>query len=279
MRLQRETNNAERTALRDWLDLFNHRFVSLFFRAWEKYRFPFRFEQAAGPGEDDPFTNVLRCYVGIGMAPLRSRLRVVARDDPSPRAPRRQLAAVDDLSLLYYAGFLAHRPRNAVSLQGLLGDYFDLDARVLQFHGQWLAIEPEGRTRLGGEASSNQLGVSAIAGDRVWDVRSKIRLRLGPLSYERFRELVPDPAPVAERKAFYLLSHLVRLYAGPEVDFDVQLVLRAAEVPECRLGDEDDLGPRLGWNTWLRSEPMDRDPDDAAFEGQELREIEPPLAV
>jgi type VI secretion system protein ImpH len=109
-----------------------------------------------------------------------------------------------------------------------------------------------------------------VAGERVWDVQGMVRLRLGPLRREQFDALLPDRSPIAARKAFFLLCHLARLYVGPELDFDVQLVLRAADVPACQLADDGGLGPRLGWNTWLCSGPRDRDADDAVFAGQEV---------
>ena len=116
------------------------------------------------------------------------------------------------------------------------------------------------------------LGVSAVAGERVWDVEGKFRVRLGPLSLATFLAFLPDPDPVPERKAFFVLSHLIRLYVGPELDFDIQLVLRAAEVPPCRLGTDQPTA-RLGWNTWfgwLGTTPRDRDADEAVFEGAEV---------
>jgi len=57
---------------------------------------------------------------------------------------------------------------------------------------------------------------------------------------------------------------------GPTLTFDVQLVLRAAEVPECQLSGDEETGPRLGWNTWLTSRAPVADVDDAVFEGEEL---------
>ena len=38
------------SALRDFLDLFHHRTISLFYRAWEKYRFPVVYERHARSG-------------------------------------------------------------------------------------------------------------------------------------------------------------------------------------------------------------------------------------
>ena len=94
-----------------------------------------------------------------------------------------------------------------------------------------------------------------MAGQRVWDVQSKFRLRVGPIGYEEFRRLMPSGDRLLP------LCQFVRTYAGPEWDFDVQLVLRRREVPECRL----DGNARLGWNIWVRSGEFQRDVDDAVF--------------
>jgi type VI secretion system protein ImpH len=278
MRLAREGHGTERTALRDWLDLFNHRAVSLFFRAWEKYRFPVPYfrearrpHRADAPGrtrEPDAFTGSLLALVGLGVPGLRRRLRVEAPPDDESAGGKR-LAEVDDLALLHYAGLFAQKPHNAAGLEAILADYFGQAARVVQFTGQWLVLEPASRSRLADDGGNCELGVNAVAGERVWDVVSKFRVRLGPLCYADFAEFLPDPAPVALRKGFFLLSQLVRLYAGMELDFEVQLALRGDEVPACELREADDgeLGARLGWNTWLPAARMPESVDDAVFDG------------
>jgi type VI secretion system protein ImpH len=109
-----------------------------------------------------------------------------------------------------------------------------------------------------------------VAGDRVWDRQSQFRVRLGPMTYARFTDFLPDRDPVRERKTFFLLAHLVRLYAEPTLDFDVQLVLRAEEVPECQLTGDGTFGARLGWNTWLLTRRASADAEDVVLEGQEV---------
>jgi type VI secretion system protein ImpH len=269
LRLDREARGPERYALRAWLDLFNHRLIALFYRAWEKYRFYLAYERGTfALAEPDTFTRALYSLVGLGMAPLRNRLRVgtVERVDGRPR--EKVLARIDDLALLHYGGILAQRPRSAVMLAALLGDYFGLAVEVGQVHGQWLQLDSGNQSQLG--ADNCELGVSMVAGERVWDVQSKLRLRLGPLRRAEFDAFLPDPTAVPQRKAFFLLAHLVRLYVGPDLDFDVQMVLWAADVPECQLDDSGGLGPRLGWNTWLGSEARADDAEDAVFAGEEV---------
>jgi type VI secretion system protein ImpH len=271
MDIQRDVRGPERRSLRDWFDLFNHRFISLFYRAWEKYRFHLQYERGeAFRKEPDTFTLGLRSLMGLGTPGHAQRLAVrntdaVARvtewGDATEESPA--LAKIDDLALLHYAGFFAQRPRNATNLRSLLADYFRLPVEIEQFRGQWLAIPESGQTRLG---AFGTLGVDAIAGERVWDVQSRFRIRLGPLNYQRFEDLLPDPAPIAERKSFFLVAQLARLFAGSEFDFDIQLVLAAPEVPHAQLSDRAGAGPRLGWTVWLISGPAATDADEAVFD-------------
>ncbi len=284
LRIAREGQGTERTALRDWLDLFNHRMAGLFFRAWEKYRFPVSFlrfsvgqrtaravETDSGP-DADPFTQSLLSLIGLGTPALRRRLHVDAPAADAIGAPQ-PLARIDDLALLHYAGLFAHKPRNAVGLTAIVCDYFGLPGKVEQFTGQWLYLESASQSRLPNEdrGVNCELGVNAVAGERVWDVVSKFRVRLGSLNYSEFVEFLPDPAPVTARKGIFLLSQLVRLYVGIELDFEIQLALRGDEVPELVLQDaaEGDLGARLGWNTWMPGENMPETVDDAVFDAAE----------
>ncbi|NQT37032.1 MAG: type VI secretion system baseplate subunit TssG [Planctomycetes bacterium] len=247
-------------SLRDFFDLFNHRVLSLFYRAWRKYRFPIGYEHRRVTGEvgtgdasrtgdsrdsEDLFTHVLYCLLGLGTGGLRRRMEF------------------DDEALLYYAGHFAHYPRSAVALESLLTDYFELPFDIHQFHGQWLYLSAEDQSSLPTarrpRGLNARLGVEVIVGRRVWDTESKFRLQVGPLDYHQFCRFSPSGDVLAP------LCQMVRLYVGPQFDFDVQPVLAAAEVPWCQLGGEGTDGARLGWNTWIRSGPAVRDAADAVF--------------
>ena len=136
---------------------------------------------------------------------------------------------VADKGLLFYTGLLAQHPHSASALVGFLQDYFGVPVDVVQFMGQWLSLAPESRSRLGPDETQNALGVSAVAGARVWDQQAKFRLRLGPLTFAQFCQFLPTGS------AFRQLVQLSRFFAGQEQDFDVQLV-QASDVPYCRLG-------------------------------------------
>ena len=110
-----ERMRARDTTLRDFLDLFHHRIISLFYRAWEKYRFGVAHER----NQRDIVTQHLKDLVGLGESRLQERLAI--RDDV----------------LLFYAGLLAPQQRSAAALQQLVGDYFGVRVEVEQFVGGW----------------------------------------------------------------------------------------------------------------------------------------------
>jgi type VI secretion system protein ImpH len=268
MRLERETKGQERYALREWFDLFNHRFLSLFFRAWEKYRFYLAFERKEYARRDpDVFTRSLFSFVGLGLPTLRNRLRVSYREVEEDQVQEHVLARIEDLSLLRFGGFLAHRPRCAVSLEAMLTCYLKVPVQVQQYQGQWIRLEESNQSSLG--AMNHAMGRSTVVGDRIWNIQGKIRVRLGPLTYKQFQEYLPDRSAVPQRKAIFLLAQVVRLYVGQELDVDFQLVLKKEEVPGTRMGRGQGFGSRLGWNTWGKRLPMRRHGDEPVFQADE----------
>ncbi len=222
-------------ALREFLDLFNHRMISLFYRAWEKHKFPVPYEREGA----DAVSSFLKSFLGLGTAGLADR------------------QDVSDRSLIYYAGLLAHRPRSAQALQQLLADYFDLPVEVHQFCGSWYKLERSMQTKLiDTPLESARLGAGAVVGDEVWDLHAGVRLRFGPLSRAQYVEFLPgNPGHKA-------LRSLLKFYANEEYAFELQLVLKREETPPCELGREGADGSRLGWLTWANTAGIDRDPAD-----------------
>lgn len=271
LRLERDGRAPGKFALRDFFDLFHHRLIALFYRAWEKYRFVLPLERGeATRREPDPFTAALRSVAGLNGAALQGRLAV--RGPAAESARPETLGRIDDLGLLRFAGSLGQRPRSAANLAALVREYFRVPVAVRQFVGQWLRLDEENQSRLGDR--QGRLGRSVVLGQRVWDVQGQFRLALGPLSYEQFVEFLPDKAPTPRRKAFFLLSHLVRLAVGPELGFQVQLLLRGEELPACRLDSQAEVGPRLGWNTWLSAKPREGVATDAVFAGEACGQLQ-----
>jgi type VI secretion system protein ImpH len=233
-----ERLRASDTSPRDFLDIFNHRIISLFYRAWRKYRFDVAYEQ----GERDLFSRHLLSLLGLGSEGLRDR------------------QAVSDDSLIYYAGLLAQRPRSAQALQQILADYFNVPVAIEQFAGAWYRLDPETQCHLSeGSSESGELGFGAVVGDEVWNQQSKVRIVLGPLTLERYADFLPDG------KSWGPLGAWVQFFSNDEWDFEVKLILEREQVPACTLGAEGTSGPQLGWVSWVKSAPFRRDPDDTVL--------------
>jgi type VI secretion system protein ImpH len=223
------------TALWSFLDIFNHRLLSLFYRVWEKYHFPISYERTG----EDQFTAYLFDLIGMGTSFLRHRL------------------SFRDQALLFYGGLISQRPHSATAVRAIVADFFGVPADINQFTGEWLKLG-DNVTRLG--SANSQLGLNTIAGEKVWSDQSKFAVRVGPMSLNRFTRFIPTGA------SFKPLSEMVRLLVGLEFEFSVQLVLARDEVPFCVLGNYAS-GPRLGWTSWLKTLDFARD-DDQVVLGQ-----------
>jgi type VI secretion system protein ImpH len=231
-----ERVRARDTTLRDFLDIFHHRVISLFYRAWRKYRFVVALE--AGEGAD-ALTSHLLDLIGLGLGGYRNRL------------------PVPDASLAFYTGLLALQPRSATALEQLIEDFFHVPAQVEEFVGGWYRL-PQGDWCDVGEESGpqTQLGLGAVVGDEIWDPQARVRIRLGPLSREDFDRFLPNGG------AHQPLRALTRFFSHEQFDFELQLVLAKDDVPGFVLGGDDGLVGQLGWSTWIRTRPVRHDAEE-----------------
>lgn len=231
-----ERIRAKDRTLAAFFDLFNHRIVSLFYQAWEKYRLTVGYER----DQDDPVSRCLMALIGLGAGGLQNR-------QPVP-----------DQALLYYSGLLSLQPRSAVALAQILEDYFGVPVEIEQFVGAWYRLDPDNQCCFeSGDSYSEQLGFGAVVGDEIWDQQSRARIRLGPLSTEQYLDFLPSG------NSHEPLRALTRFFSGGDLEFEVQLVLKQPEVPRCELGMEGAGAPMLGWFTWMKSTPaFDRSPGD-----------------
>jgi len=227
-----ERKRAGDTALLAFLDIFNHRITSLFYQAWEKYRFYVTYER----DERDRFSRYLLDLIGLGSKGLQDRQMVL------------------DDSLIYYSGLLALQPRSAAGLKQLIGDYFDVPVEVEQFAGGWYPLDRPTQTRFQDRRThSEQLGVGAVVGEEVWDPQSAVRLRLA-------RCRLHATWSSAHGSAYDALRALTRFYSNDGLDFEIQLVLERAEVPRCELGAGGESGPLLGGSPGQRPRPWSATP-------------------
>jgi type VI secretion system protein ImpH len=216
--------------LASFLDIFNHRMTSLFYRAWACNQQCVSHDRK----EKDAFAVYIGSLFGIGTDSFRNR------------------DAVPDVAKLHYSGRLVCQTRNVEGLREILHDYFGIKADIAQFIGQWIELPPVHRCRLGKSAESGKLGSTLIVGARFWECQQKFRIKFGPMGFSDYQRMLPKGESIRRLVAW------VKNYVGDELSWELQLVLTAREVPRISLGK---MG-QLGWSSWLGSKKFEKDRDD-----------------
>ena len=232
--LKRQKNKDEN--LEHFLNLFNHRTTSLFYRAATKYRLPLQYEQnflqkKSGKDQSSP-TGLLLSLIGLGNNSLQHRL------------------VTNDESLLYYSGLFAQKVKTAANLQQILRSHFKIPVEVKQFVGQWHDMIDDVRTRLPDierpQGCNVQLGKTAMLGKSGWFSQGKIDIILGPLNRTQLKTFEPGTDGLTA------LNELVRMYLGIEHDYDFIIRINKKDIPD-KIQLSKISPPIVGWNTWLHS--------------------------
>lgn len=211
---------ARETAMSDFLDIFNHRFLSFLYRSRQKH--------APGLNGRTPDEAALTaCLDALGNLGLRAGER-------GPGGARRWLR---------HAGLLGGAPRSMAGLLAMLSDRLGVAVRGGQFVGGWRALDARDSVRLSsGGGGASRLNGRAVVGRQCWDQAAGIRIEFVDLSPERFEALLPG-GRLHELTAWLVQSYL-------ELDLEVHVVLRPAlgQAP-CAVGGA--RAARLGWTSWL----------------------------
>ena len=225
-------------AMGEFFDIFNHRMISLFYRGWEKYRFFIGYEA----NERDTVTPRMLDFLGLGTEGLRKR------------------SGLPDEAYLSYVGLLGRHVRTAGALKHILEDYFRVSITIHQFAGTWRSLPSANQSKLeGSNRASERLGVGTVVGNEVWDHHGRIRISIGPMSFDRYVSFLPGHG------AHKALVDWVRFFSSEQYEAEVQLILNRADVPGCQLGLRGEDEPRLGLVSWLKTKPLQYDPGDALF--------------
>ena len=225
---------------RAFLDTFSTRTLALFYEAWRKYRLELKYG-----GRKDGFLPLLLSLAGMGHTALRRRL-----SDHGD--------GVLDETVAYFATAMRQRPASSVQIARVLAEYFGQDVRAEQFIGRWYDVPATQQTALGlGNAT---LGGGAMAGTRVWQRDLRLRLVIGPLDLPSYEAFLPGG------RAARALANMVTMFTGLSLEYEVQLVLRAADVRGSTLAGTRTAGARLGWDGFLVDGPQRQDRADVRYE-------------
>lgn len=228
-----------------FLDLFNHRFLQLFFRAWADAR---PIAQADRPREDR-FIAYVGGAVGLGSEIYRG------------------LDSVPDRAKLAYAGVLAPRAKSACRLEGAIEGLFGVRVEVEEFVGTRLPFEPADHSRLG--RANAGLGVDLLLGASVYSVEDRIRIRVFAPDLGTYARFLPggDRCEALADLVFFVLGH--------EIEWDIELALPHRAVRPLALGGFGQLG-YTGWLVARDAPPPEGHRRDARLSPSErVRERRP----
>lgn len=200
-----------------FLDVFNNRFIQMFFRAWADSR---PIAQHDRP-KADRFVAYIGSAIGVGSKPYLN------------------LDSVPDAAKLGYAGLIGAQAKCASRLAGAVCGLFNVKAEVDEFVGSRLMIEASELSILGGRYV--KLGVDTLLGRAVFSVQDKIRLRIFTKNLAQYIRFLPT-GDLCEP-----LADLVFFYNGEQLDWDVELAIPSGASEPIRIGK---FG-QLGWTTWM----------------------------
>jgi type VI secretion system protein ImpH len=203
-------------ALPRFLDVFNQRFLQLFFRAWADSR-PLVHNDRR---DHDRFSAYVLSTIGVGSTAFAQ----------TPHIPA---------GIGLYAGLLSAQAKSASRLRYAIKGLFGVEVEIDQFVGTWLEIDESERTALG--ARNSGLGTDLMAGKSSFSVQDKIRIRIFVDDLETYARFLPVGED-CER-----LVDLVFFYIGEEYEWDVELALPASRIVPTQLAG----GMALGWTSWM----------------------------
>ncbi|SAL50933.1 putative cytoplasmic protein [Caballeronia arvi] len=221
-------------AVEAFLDQFNHRFVTLLYRVWKKYRYPETFRHGAA----DAHSRSLLCLAGFGWGNKPAR------------------AGLPDARTLALLGLMVQRTRTPEGLAGVVAlGAPGVDVSVDEF---WPVAKRTGQGRpltskaadahASAEGKRNGLGGGYVLGKRLRYRSRAVRVTLRPHDAQQAHDLLPGAWLHRD------LMALVKLYIGTKADVHlrVRMSSRFAPAPAVAAAREA-RAPRLGWTVVLPS--------------------------
>ncbi|MGU7784990.1 type VI secretion system baseplate subunit TssG [Burkholderia sp. PU8-34] len=224
-------------------DLFHHRLILLFYRAWADAQPTVSLDRPARARFDGYVASLIGRGLSAPASGSSSALPSTSTStSTSTSADDRLSGQVDALAphaRLFHAGHLVRHTRNPEGLAQILRRHFGVAVRIVEHVPQWVTIECTQRCAIHAMRPTLPLG-GAVLGVAVRDAQSRFRIVLGPLSLDAYRRFLPGGEHARQ------LEQWVREYVGIEFDWDVQLELAHDAVPALALGSPHGIG-RAAW--------------------------------
>jgi type VI secretion system protein ImpH len=202
-------------ALSEFIGLFEHRLISLYYKAWGKYKLSVQYEASDQEGEDG-FSTILKSFSGFYHGKTAQ---------------------------VYYAGHYSKNNRSLSNLQKMIQEVVSTDVYIQQMVGQWLPINSRDRCVSGVNGKNHQLGTGIILGKRYWDIQSKITIGISGLSMEQYLSLHPS------EPLYDVLASMVNAYVPVHIRVEFTFTVNSHQKYVSKIGQ----GFQLSSNAWLVS--------------------------
>jgi type VI secretion system protein ImpH len=217
-----------------FIDLFNHRFLSFFYRASVSSDKAIDFDRP----EESRFHDFIGGFLGLGSLATQNQMDV------------------PDTTALYFSGQFSCPTQHKSGLCSIISDYTGRSTQIGENVAHWIEVPSDCLTKLGAGRNASRLGRTCMLGSRHLDRTMRFRLTIGPMPYADYQQIKPGSATMNALKS------LVLLYCNREFVCELNLILQKEEVPPCQLGG----GVALGFTTWLSSQERTQDADDFHYE-------------
>jgi type VI secretion system protein ImpH len=212
------------SALQEFLDIFHHRLISMFYRAWSLNELTVSYDR---PEEDD-LSFYLGCLLGMYSTPKRNK---------------------NFYSKLYWGGRFIGKNPNAEGLTKILSDFFNIPIRIKEFVGSYISIPKQFRLLLGRVPDNTTLGQNTVLGSKYYSLSDKFKIIVGALNLKEYKEILPN------KKSYQLFKDWINRYITNPLTWEINCIVKAEEISPARLGNHS----QLGFTTWLTSQSVKDD--------------------
>ena len=203
--------------LQDFMDIFNHRLLTLLHKIRQKYWPGLTINEAT----QHPYASVLFSLCGVANNPLPSKNEFTK-------------------TLISYTNLFWQEQRSLSGLQRLIQSYFGYKIECQAWNAQWCHLDEVQYTRLGRQ--NQALGINTTLGIHTWQQNCGFIIRIHVDNYSEFQSLLPTGS------AFHILQNIIQIYCGIHYDVRLHLILDPKDIPTSHLNQTF----QLGWTTYLQ---------------------------
>lgn len=216
-----KTDKKEKKTQDEFYNIFHHRLISLFYRAWANKEPTTQLDIK----KDDRFQFYINSLAGYGLPSLRNRDNL------------------NDYAKAHFSAYLGGKIRHSEGLKNIIFQLYGIQSKIVEFVGEWLVIDKEHQCHLQPSFYAKKLGINTSLGGNSWQSQYKFQIQLGPLSLNQYEACLPG------KKNIKHINDAIKNYMRDELQWEIVLLLKKTEIPKTKLGTYG----QLGWTSWLKT--------------------------